>query len=49
MTQPYPLTGTLLIPGTRMRLPLRLRSNGLGDIKGDLHEEDFWSGVAPIH
>ena len=29
MTQPYPLTGTLLIPGTRMRLPLRLRSNGL--------------------
>jgi len=29
MTQPYPLTGTLPTPSTRMRLPLRLRSNGL--------------------
>jgi len=30
MTQPYPLTGTLPTPDTRKRLPLRLRSNGLG-------------------
>jgi len=27
----------------------KLSRNGLGEIKGDLHEEDFWSGVAPIH
>jgi hypothetical protein len=29
MTQPYLLTGTLLTPNTRKRLPLRLRSNRL--------------------
>jgi len=29
MTQPYPLTATLLTPSTRKRLPQRLRSNGL--------------------
>jgi hypothetical protein len=40
MTQPYPLTGTLPTPSTRKRLPLRLRSNGLGEINGDLIETD---------
>ncbi len=36
MTQPYPLTGTLLTPSTRKRLPQRLRSNALVSTNGSL-------------
>ena len=48
MTQPYPLTGTLLIPGTRMRLPSVITAKAANDYHFKTGQRDWPCGTENV-